>query len=227
MSKVFAHRGAHHKARENTLDAFRAALRLGVDGVELDVRRCADGALAVHHDEAAEGRLIAKTPYRELPGYVCTLEEALAVLNEVEVNVEIKNLPHEKGYDETGALVAAVGRTVRDAGASERVLVSSFDLATCVEVRQRCADLAVGWLLHQQSVFAAFDTALEHGFRALHPHLSSVGAAEVARARDAGIDLNVWTVNHRRDLLRFSQWGVAAVITDEPAVALDLRRGSR
>ncbi|HQT99873.1 MAG TPA: glycerophosphodiester phosphodiesterase, partial [Acidimicrobiales bacterium] len=101
MSKVFAHRGAHQKARENTLDAFRAALRLGVDGVELDVRRSADGALIVHHDDAVEGRLIAKTRARELPPYVCQLGDALETLGSVEVNVEIKNLPTEAGYDES------------------------------------------------------------------------------------------------------------------------------
>ncbi|MDE3009187.1 MAG: glycerophosphodiester phosphodiesterase, partial [Acidobacteriota bacterium] len=208
------------------LDAFRAALRLGVDGVELDVRRCADGALAVHHDEACEGRLIAKTPYRELPGYVCTLAEALATLDEVEVNVEIKNLPHEKGYDDSGAFVDAIARTVIDARAGERVLISSFDLATCVDVRRRYPEIAVGWLLHQVAVVDALAPALEHGFRALHPNYASVGAAEVARARDVGIDLNVWTVNHRRDLLRFTQWGVAALITDEPVTALALGPGA-
>lgn len=223
MSKVFAHRGAHQKARENTLDAFRAALRLGVDGVELDVRRSADGALIVHHDDAVEGRLIAKTRARELPPYVCQLGDALETLASVEVNVEIKNLPTEAGYDESDAFVRAVVARVREHARVEGILFSSFDLATCLSVRECAPDYDVGWLLWKRSVVESLEPALSYGFRALHPHYSTVGSADVARARDAGVALNVWTVNHRRDLLRFSQWGVETLITDEPVVALALR----
>ncbi|HUY44004.1 MAG TPA: glycerophosphodiester phosphodiesterase [Acidimicrobiales bacterium] len=226
MSKVFAHRGVHHQARENTLEAFKAARRLGVDGVELDVRRSADGALVVHHDEACEQRLVAKTRAGELPSYVCTLEEALDALLDLEVNVEIKNLPSEVGYDDSGGFAAAVVQCVRASGLEARALISSFDLATCQNVREVAPEIAVGWLLWKVEVPRAVDVAALHGFRAVHPHFSTLGSAEVAQARDAGVDLNVWTVNHRRDLLRFSQWGVAALITDEPAVALALGRGS-
>ena len=226
VSKVFAHRGVHHQARENTLDAFKAALRLGVDGVELDVRRSADGALVVHHDEAAEGRLIAKTPAAQLPGYVCSLDEALETLRDVEVNVEIKNLPSEVGYDDSGGFVRAVTRCVEASGAPEAVLISSFDLATCRRVREVAPEIAVGWLLWKLDVLEALSLARADGFRAVHPHFSTLGSAEVAQARDAGIDLNVWTVNHRRDLVRFSRWGVASLITDEPAVALEVSKGS-
>jgi glycerophosphoryl diester phosphodiesterase len=52
--EVFAHRGLHVAERENTLAAFRAAVELGVDGVELDVRRTIDGFLVVHHDSSVD-----------------------------------------------------------------------------------------------------------------------------------------------------------------------------
>ena len=55
---VTAHRGSPDAAagiRENTLAAFARARRLGADGVELDVRRTADGGLAIHHDPVIEG----------------------------------------------------------------------------------------------------------------------------------------------------------------------------
>ena len=226
VSKIFAHRGVHHQARENTLEAFKAARRLGVDGVELDVRRSADGALVVHHDEACEQRLIAKTRAAELPSYVCTLEEALDTLRGLEINVEIKNLSSEVGYDDTGGFVGAVTRCVEASDQPEAVLISSFDLATCQQVREASPEIAVGWLLWKLDVLEALDVAHLYGFRALHPHFSALGSAEVAQARDAGVELNVWTLNHRRDLIRFSQWGVAALITDEPAVALALRKGA-
>ena len=46
-----AHRGARNEAPENTLSAFRKALRYPIDGIEFDVQMSNDGALVIHHDE--------------------------------------------------------------------------------------------------------------------------------------------------------------------------------
>lgn len=51
---VFAHRGASGYAPENTLDAFEEAVRMGADGVELDVHICRTGELVVAHDETVD-----------------------------------------------------------------------------------------------------------------------------------------------------------------------------
>jgi len=47
---VVAHRGGAGIAAENTLSAFRKAVRVGADYVEVDVRCTADGRLIVMHD---------------------------------------------------------------------------------------------------------------------------------------------------------------------------------
>ncbi|MGE0785268.1 MAG: glycerophosphodiester phosphodiesterase family protein [Sandaracinaceae bacterium] len=49
---ILGHRGARGHAPENTLEGFREAFRIGVDGIELDVVTTADGVLVVHHDAA-------------------------------------------------------------------------------------------------------------------------------------------------------------------------------
>ena len=68
MTQVIAHRGASGLEPENTVAAFRRAVALGADGVELDVRRSADGVLVVHHDaRLADGRAIVTVPEAELP----------------------------------------------------------------------------------------------------------------------------------------------------------------
>ncbi|MGC2174244.1 MAG: glycerophosphodiester phosphodiesterase, partial [Acidimicrobiales bacterium] len=77
MTEVFAHRGAHRIERENTLGAFRVANDLGVDGVELDVRRTADGTLVIRHDPTIDGRAIALIEAAELPPYVAHFDEAM------------------------------------------------------------------------------------------------------------------------------------------------------
>jgi hypothetical protein len=54
MTLVVAHRGASAHAPENTLDAFRQAVEMGADAIELDVHVTRDGELAVIHDETLE-----------------------------------------------------------------------------------------------------------------------------------------------------------------------------
>ena len=49
--RVAAHRGFSEKYPENTMEAFRAALELGVDEIETDVRVSADGELVLIHDD--------------------------------------------------------------------------------------------------------------------------------------------------------------------------------
>src|SRR5260370_6189299 len=93
---VLAHRGASAVAPENSLEAFCEARRLGADGVELDVRRSADGALVVHHDAeiAGVGR-VAALKVVDLPPVVPLLEPAIAACGDLLVNIELKDLPRD------------------------------------------------------------------------------------------------------------------------------------
>src|SRR6187549_1440186 len=52
--RVFAHRGGSALAPENTLAAFELGLRVGADGIELDVHLSADGVPVVVHDPTLE-----------------------------------------------------------------------------------------------------------------------------------------------------------------------------
>ena len=49
-----AHRGVCQAAPENTLEAFRAAYRTGIEGVEIDIRMTRDGVIVIHHDATLE-----------------------------------------------------------------------------------------------------------------------------------------------------------------------------
>lgn len=224
MTRVFAHRGAHHDVRENTLAAFGAALALGVDGVEFDVRPSADGVLIVHHDPVIEGRPVSHTPHGELPAWVPTLEEVLAATRGVVANVEIKNSldPGEVVYDDSGALGRSVLEAIERAALVNTPVVSCFDLATCARVRAEHAPVEVAWLVYDRALDEALTRAHALGLDALNPHVALVDASGVARARELGLALYVWTVNRDEDLAAMAELGVEGVITDEPASALRL-----
>jgi len=224
MTDVYAHRGAHLKERENTLGAFHDAVALGVDGVELDVRRTLDGVLVVHHDPSIDSVALAHTLAKDLPAYVPTLEEAMGALSGVTVNVEIKNSkdPNEPVYDETGTFVREVLDFLHGAEVASSVIISCFDLATCARVRDYDIDIRVGWLIWDVEVESALVEAHVLGLDALNPHFSLVTPATQRKASELGLELNAWTVNAPKDIEAMAAIGVASIITDQPAQALSL-----
>ncbi len=225
MTAIFAHRGLHQRARENTIEAFEAACALGVDGVELDVRRSADGRLVVHHDPRVGDLVIAEHRASDLASYVPSLAAALVATRGVRVNVEVKNLleADEPTYDPSGDFAEAVAAAVRDSGRENDVVYSSFDFATCT-VLQRSSSRPVGWLLDWTlDQFDCLERAATAGFSAVNPYVGLVDAALVERARTLGLGLNVWTVNAPADLAAMLALGVEVIITDDPRTAMILR----
>ncbi|MEO7320658.1 MAG: glycerophosphodiester phosphodiesterase [Nitrosospira sp.] len=126
---VIAHRGVHVVVPENTLAAFEAAVALGVNGIETDVRISLDGLPVLIHDRViASGQPVADLTRREIEqtvGHeVPTLDEALEQFSGVLWNIEIKT---------TNAL-SSVTRVLERHQAGHRIVVTSFchDLvATC------------------------------------------------------------------------------------------------
>lgn len=77
---LFAHRGARAQARENTMEAFDLAHRLGATGIETDAWRTADGRIVLDHDGRCRHwgvfrRRIGSVDRDRLPAHVPTLDE--------------------------------------------------------------------------------------------------------------------------------------------------------
>jgi len=217
---VHAHRGSPDPAAgvgENTLDAFLRARRLGADGVELDVRRTVDGALAVHHDPEIRGvGPVHELSSDQLPASVPLLAAALEACEGLEVNIELKNLPTEPGFDPGERMARDVAQLVVSAGRARTAVVSSFWPGSLDAVHRHRPEVSTGLLVTSWSDPAAgVAEALRHGCRALHPHVSTVGGALVAEARRAGLSLAVWTVNDRAQVEAMAGLGVDTVITDD------------
>ena len=236
---VYGHRGASAAAPENTLEAYRLAGELGADGVELDVRRSSDGALVLHHDAALpDGRVVASTPRSALPASVPTLAAALDACTGLVVNVEIKNISYEPDFDpacsiadEVVALIAerrgshgsaqgdAVDDEVPDEG-PDHVIVSSFHLGTIDRVKALDAAVATGFLTFVDPLPAeAVRVAADRGHDAVHPHEATVDADVVTAAHDAGLAVNVWTVDDPDRIAALAGIGVDGIVTNAPDVA--------
>ena len=225
---VYGHRGASAVAPENTPEAFRIAADQGADGVELDVRRSADGALVLHHDAGLDdGRIIAASAKDELPAHLATLEDALDVCVGLIVNIEIKNIPGEPDFDETCSLADDVVALLGSRGGHDRVVISSFHLRTIDRVKQLAPELATGFLCMLDPLPAdGIAAAVRRGHEAIHPIHLLVDAALVDAAHAAGLTVNAWTVDDPDELRRLADLGVDAVVTNVPDVALATLRSA-
>lgn len=222
---VLGHRGASKTFAENTLEAFRGAVDQGADGVELDVRRTADGALAVNHDDALpDGRVLVETALADLPPSMPVLAEALHVCEPLRVvNIEIKNWPDDRDFDPELALAGEVVGLLESRGelADGRILASCFHLPTIDRVHELAPGLATAWLLgFAEAPEPLIERAAEHGHVAVHPHHVFVNEAFVDRAHDAGLQVNTWTVDDPDRIRWLRDIGVDAVVTNDPATAL-------
>ena len=212
---IIGHRGAAGLKPENTLASFRAAVALGVHGVELDVQRV-QGELAVIHDAALERTTnglgaVERQSFAALRRLdagqgqrVPTLAEVLAAVPEhVLVNVELKG-------PGTAALVAdALSNLARP------LLVSSFDPARLAEFRRRCPQVPVAPLVGTWTC-AAPEAAAALGAWGVHLPLRAVKAARIAALKRRGLRCVVYTVNNRRRAARLRSLGVDGVFTDYP-----------
>lgn len=228
MSRIVAHRGASAAFPENTLAAFAGAASLGADGVELDVRPSAEGALVVHHDaHYPSGVAVVEASAEERPEGVCLLDEALDVCDEhgLAVNVEIKALPGEPDHDRAAEVADAVAEllVVRYASSPEALaalLVTSFWPPTIDEVRAHDHRLRTGLLcLDLSDVAALVERATRGGHVALNPWDGMLDEAMVAAARTAGLEVNPWTVDDPEQIAVLAGWGVDGIITNVPDVA--------
>jgi glycerophosphoryl diester phosphodiesterase len=222
MTAVIAHRGASKAFRENTVAAFRGALAMGSDMAELDVRRTADGHLAVHHDaRLADGRAIVDLAARDLPSHIPDLQEAIEACGSMTVNVEVKNSSRDPDFDLERRVAIEVAEAVGGHDLYDRILVSSFDLGSIGRIREVDDRVSTAWLtMVVPDPEAVVASLVDAGHRALHPHDPLVDAALVDACHRAGIVVNVWTVDDPVRIGALAAMGVDGICTNEPDVAL-------
>lgn len=216
---IIAHRGASADLPGNTVAAYRLAAEQGADWVELDVRRTADGRLAILHDAVLEdGRTLVETDSAELPEAVPSLAVALDACAGMGVNIEIKNWIDDPDYEPDSRVADAVVDLLVERGGRDEVLISSFTAHTVERVRALAPHLTTAWLV-QAATPDTVAATVAGGHEAIHPRDSGTGEEGVAAARDAGLDVNVWTVDDPERMRALALMGVTGIVTNVPAVA--------
>lgn len=213
--QILAHRGASGDAHENSAAAFRRAVELRADGVELDIHATTDGALLVHHDPEVRGiGVIGEHPAAAFAGYrlpngepIPTLAEALALVPGLVVWVELKTLP--AAWD--GALLAAL-----DAGPTPAQYgVHAFDHRIIARLGDRRPELHRGVLLASY-LLNTLPVLRSSGADTLWMETHLIDAALVEELHADGLQIIAWTANDDREVRRLAALGVDGICGNSP-----------
>jgi glycerophosphoryl diester phosphodiesterase len=241
MVLVSAHRGgaADDRSAQNTLAAFEAAIVLGCDYVEFDVRLTADGRPVIFHDDEIDDdsvrRSIARHRHDEFSASrLVDLDAVLALIRgRVRAHVDLKVRGDE----------VALVKQIIDALGTDQAIITTAEDSSVRRIRRwskvHAPDLLVGlsssaragtsnWFVRRlvriESAFPRLRVLLS-GANLVVSHKLVAQLSLKAYARKRGLPLLVWTVDRPDELaLWMNDPDVWMVTTNYPERAFAARR---
>lgn len=216
------HRGAKGHVTENTLESIKKAMALGVDGIEIDVHRCASGELVVFHDftvdritngtgEVSKQKLHILKRLKTKGNYeIPTLAQVLAfVENKCLLNIELK------GQDTAKEAARIIKFYVDKKGWEyKNIIVSSFQedlLETVFDINK---EIPLG-VITETNLEVAIQLAKK--VKALSLHLQyTMLTEEIVQELQEDFKVFAFTVNNLNPIERIKSYGVDGIITDFP-----------
>ncbi len=238
MTLIFGHRGYAALYPENTMISFKEALNAGADGIELDVQLSLDGELVVIHDPTVDRTTDGTGSVRELSleelrklnaannsktvefAGIPTLREVVEWLSGTNLllNIELKNAiyPYE-GMEEK------VIELIREFGLEDRVILSSFNHYSLVYCYRLAPDIETA-PLYSDGLYMPWVYAESIRAKSIHPKFRAASDGIIKQCQEAGIAVRPYTVNRKGDMKRLFKAGCSAFITDDPDLAIQLRK---
>ena len=234
-TQIWAHRGASALKAENTMPAFEEAVRVGADGIELDVQMTADNRLVVIHDEQTDRttkesgwvyqltadrlRSMNGAAFRKelAPTKIPFLEEVIELIKPTSliINVELKN-----GLIQSPGMEKMLWQLALDTGMQDRIIFSSFNHYSIRSLLELAPESRCG-LLYQCGIVDPWLYARRVGVQAIHPYAGNLQIPDlVSDCHDNGISVHAWTINDTKKMEQAIQLGTDAIITDKPDLAL-------
>ena len=219
------HRGAKGYVAENTYESISKAIQLGVDGIEIDVFKCASGELVLFHDKdlkelTGESGLIENLTIKELEQFLVlgkykipTLKDVLTRIEKpLFVNIELKGLNTAQA---TSKIIADISRST--SWSLEHFIVSSFNWDELELFRSIDKNTPVGVLVSKSmSINEAIEFGKKINAQAIHPHFKLLNDKAVKKIKNNGFKIYTWTVNNEDDINFMKKLKVDGIISDYP-----------
>ena len=235
---VIAHRGASAYAPENTLSAFKLAIEMRAEMIELDVAFSKDGVPVVIHDETLDrttsGKgLVVNHTLAELKKMDTgswfgakfkgepfpTLEEVLILTRgKIAVNIEIK---HEAVTDEAkGGIVDKALSIVKSVGVQDQVIFSSFDYRVMEHLNKLAPAMPKAILYEKSQSDDELPSQLVEKYKvdAFNCSYKQLSDEWLKNLKNHDIPFMVYTVNDDERMRELVEKGAAGIFSDKPDV---------
>lgn len=238
--QIFAHRGIRKRgiADENSVEAFKAAVELGIDGIELDVRMTRDGKAVVMHDAnfrrvAGDVRKVEALTYHEIGEIVLRHGSAIPLLDDVtavvpdpvQIDFEVKD---------PSAFESIKRKLNTSAGLRSRSILSTFHEDVIAVACRELPDIRRFLLVKRWPIFWSrfADRVRELGVTGVGFSTNTWTDARVRRVKDLGLETITWELmglrSSRQRAVRLEKIGVDIVIANNPRLYVEgLRREGR
>lgn len=223
QTKVIAHRGYWdcEGSAQNSITALNKAHEVGVYGSEFDVSITADGIPVVNHDDSIQGFCIETSLYEEIKDLKLKNGETLPTLEDyliqgkqnkgTQLILEIK--PHKRVVNEDRA-VTAILALVQKYQLEDQVEYISFSMNICKELIRRAPAAQVAYLRGEVSpadLKVLGFTGLDYHYKVFEKN-----PTWIQEAKDAGLTVNVWTVDDPTVMQSLVEQNVDFITTDKP-----------
>ncbi|SEK65575.1 tRNA dimethylallyltransferase [Carnobacterium iners] len=238
-TKIIAHRGSKGTHPENTLIAFEEAIRVGSDGIELDVHLTKDSKVVVIHDETvnrtSDGKgLVRDFSLEELKRLdmgswfdsacrICTiptLQEVVELLNKHSfkglLNIEFKTNKYPYPSIEKKVL-----EILSKQSNSFSIVFSSFNYQTLIRLKKIEDKVQIALLFKgtgKNKMMLDQDVPIEMW------HSDLKWFKNTYLSEGFKIPIRLWTINNEEDLAYCFDKKVAGIFTDFPEKALTIQK---
>lgn len=211
---AFAHRGARAHARENTLEAFALALRLGANGLETDAWLTSDGMVVLDHDGTVRRRFskrpVASCRRADLPAHVPDLSDLFDHLGtDYDLSIDVKD----------PSAFVAIAATVRSSPMDpSRVWLCHTDHRLLVRLRDEFREFRLVDSTRLKKIVGGLERRVallaDAGIDALNMHHTDWTGGHVTMAHRFGVNAFAWDVQHAEKLAAVLSMGVDGLFSD-------------
>lgn len=238
MLTVYGHRGLPSKAPENTIASFKAASEIeDVKWLELDVAITKDEQLIIIHDDYLDRTTnmtgeITQYNYSDIKSasagswysskfkdeVLPTFDDVIEIANEynMNLNVELKGVTGPNGTALSNSMVKQVKEKLAHLNSNLEVLISSFNFVLIKLSHEIMPEYKRACLFWTTSFREDWRTILDycHSKTVNVQDSSQLTQSKISVIKEAGYEINVWTVNKASRANQLANWGIDGIFTD-------------
>lgn len=221
MILKIAHRGASEYASENSIEAFKKAIKLKTDAVEFDIHQTKDGKMVVMHDDSVDRTtdgfgLIKNLTFKEIRKLHLKNGELVPTPQEI-IDV-VKNKCVCKIHIKDRFIEKSIARIIKRNCMENSAIITSNNFSVLKKIRAMLPKIKIerGGFREKVSTKKIIRKARRVKANIVGVHCLIATKKLVKELHRNGLEIHVWPVNDKRAIEKMKKIGVDGITTKCP-----------